>query len=398
MATIILKSGRDKSVRHRHPWIFSGAVQEIRGEAADGDVVEVADTGGNWLARGYYNSRSQIVARLLTWDERESIDKEFFARRLHQAIEARRFLLYDPQTNAFRLIFSEADRLPGLVVDRYGEFLVVQCDTLGIERWKEAIFNALDEILHPDGIFERSDTESRQAHEGLSPSVGVRRGEEPPPLITIYERGLRLKVDIRQGHKTGFYLDQRDNRIRAARFCAGKEVLDAFSYTGGFAAHALAAGAKRITLIDSSAASLQLANENLIPTGLQGGIEILNGNVFQMLRELHRIGRRYDVVILDPPKLAPMQGTVPRACRGYKDLNLNALKLLRPGGILITFSCSGLIDSLLFQKVIFGATVDAGRDVQILYRLTQSPDHPILLSCPESDYLKGLICQVLPSM
>ncbi|MCC6442731.1 MAG: class I SAM-dependent rRNA methyltransferase [Armatimonadetes bacterium] len=395
MARVLLKPKRDKSVKNRHPWIFSGAVQEVRGEVSDGDIVEVADSGNNWLARGYYNSRSQIVVRLLTWDDSDRLDAAFFRKRVREAVERRRDLLYDPQTNAFRLVFSEADRLPGLVADLYGDFVIVQCDTLGIERWKDAVLDTLMETLSPRGVFERSDTESRHSHEGLAPSVGLRRGKEPPPLVSVRERGIAFDVDIRQGQKTGFYLDQRENRIRAARFCAGKDVLDAFAYTGGFAAHALAAGAARITLIDSSESSLSLAERNLARIQTQGKTDYLHGNVFQALRDLGQRRRRYDVVILDPPKLAPAQGAVERAARGYKDLNLHALRLLRPGGILVTFSCSGLVDAALFQKVVFGASADTGRAVQILYRLSQSPDHPVLLFCPESEYLKGLICRAI---
>jgi 23S rRNA (cytosine1962-C5)-methyltransferase len=405
---VTLKPGRERSVLNRHPWLFSGAIAEAR--CQPGEVADVYAADGRWLARGYYNPRSQIRVRLLTWDPEEAIDADFWRRRLAQAIEGRRRLPNWPST-ALRLVNAEADGLPGLVADLYVDaegseraVLVFQSLTLGIEVRRAELLSLLAEAVTPEAlpslgrweqlaIYERSDADVRRL-EGLRSRVGPADGEEPSP-VTIREDGLLFEVDVRAGHKTGLYLDQSANRIRVARYCAGAEVLNAFAYTGGFGVHALRAGATRVVDVDTSAAALEAGRRNVERNGLAAtGREEIEGDVFQVLRRFRDEGRRFDVVILDPPKFAQSTQQVQAACRGYKDINLLGLGLLRPGGILATFSCSGLVSVDLFQKVVFGASVDARREVQVLEPFSQGPDHPISLTFPESQYLKGFLCRV----
>jgi 23S rRNA (cytosine1962-C5)-methyltransferase len=387
-----LKPGRDKSVLRRHPWVFSGAVARAEGEPLPGDLVDVRGAGGAFLGRGYYNPASNIVVRLLTWDE-EEVGPAFWRRRLAAAIARRERLAADPATTAYRLVYAESDGLPGLIVDRYGEWLVFQSLTLGMDALKGTLVAALAEVAAPRGIYERSDADVR-AQEGLDPAAGLLHGEEPPERIEILENGLRYLVDVRTGHKTGAYLDQRENRRRAAPYCAGAEVLNAFSYTGGFGVYAAAAGARRVTNLDSSADALRLAEENLALNGAGAEVESIAGDAFQVLRRFRDQGRTFDVIVLDPPKFAFSRGQIDSATRGYKDINLLSMRLLRPGGTLCTFSCSGVVSEDLFQKVVFGASLDAGREVRILERLAQGTDHPVLLTFPEAAYLKGFVCRV----
>jgi 23S rRNA (cytosine1962-C5)-methyltransferase len=392
-ATVILKRSREKPVRNRHPWVFSGAIAQIEGEAEDGDLVRVVDHRGRYLATGYLNRRSQIAVRLLTWAERrdadEEIDTAFWRCRLERAIAGRQSI---QGTNAMRLVYAEADGLPGLIVDRYADWLVVQSLTLGIARRRDEMVALLADIVQPAGIYARDDADVR-LHEGLPLETGAVWGEEPPDRIEIEEQGHQFAVDVKGGHKTGFYLDQRENRLRAAAYCQGTDVLDAFAYTGAFAVYAAAAGASSVLSVDSSIPALEVAEENVALNGLAPQ-EMLAGDVFQVLRDYRDLGHRYDVVVLDPPKLATSQAAVRDASRGYKDLNLSAMQLLRPGGVLVTFSCSGRVSADLFQKIVFGASADAGRDVQIIEWLAQARDHPVLLTFPESWYLKGFICRV----
>jgi 23S rRNA (cytosine1962-C5)-methyltransferase len=392
--TVSLKRKRAKPILQRHPWIFSGAIERIEGNPTDGDVVEVRDAGNNWLARGYLNRRSQIAVRLLTWREDEAVDGAFWRRRLEQAIVARQSLINDPATTAYRLAHAESDYLPGLVVDRYGEWLVVQLLTLGVEHRRGGIVAALVDLLAPQGIYERSDADVREK-EGLEQRTGSLWGEEPPPLIEVLEHSHRFLVDVRQGHKTGFYLDQRENRVRLPAFCEGAEVLDAFAYTGAFGVYAAAGGAKSITLVDSSAAALELARQNFALNSFEhGNVEYVEGDVFSVLRSYRAQERHFDVVALDPPKFAHSGRDVKRAARAYKDINLLAFQLLRPGGVLFTCSCSGAISADLFQKIVFGAAVDAEQEVQIIGYLAQGADHPVALTFPEGAYLKGLIVRL----
>ena len=393
-ARVILKPGREKPVRQRHHWIFGGAIARIDDEAADGAVVDVLADDGSFLARGTINRRSQIVVRLLTWDETENVDEAFWRGRLERAIATR-----PAGSTTGRLVSAENDGLPGLVVDRYGDWLVLQSLTLGIETHKSIIVQALAELTGAQGIYERSDADVREK-EGLASSTGLLFGAEPPPLIEITEqadkgRVLRFEVDVRRGHKTGFYLDQSVNRRRVAPWCRGGEVLNLFAFTGAFAVHALAAGAARVLNVDSSADALRQARRNLELNKFTAADEdFIEGNVFKILRRFRNDERKFDAIICDPPKLVFSAAQIDRATRAYKDLNLVAMQILKPGGILATFSCSGMVSPDLFQKVIFGAALDARRDVQIIEKLGHPPDHPILLSFPEGEYLKGLLCRV----
>jgi 23S rRNA (cytosine1962-C5)-methyltransferase len=367
-------------------------MKRIEGHGQDGDVVQVVDDQGQYLATGYLNRRSQIVVRLLTWDAEEQVDAGFWRRRLARAIAGRQHLASNPATNAYRLVHSESDGLPGLVVDRYGDWLVMQCLTLGMACRRDEIVSALADLLNPVGIYARDDAQVRRK-EGLPLECGPLWAAEPPDRVEILEHGHRFFVDLRGGHKTGFYLDQRENRLRTAHYCAGLEVLNVFAYSGGFGVYAGRAGAQAVINVDTSVEGLALAKENLALNGCAPQ-EMVIGDAFQVLRHYREEGRTFDLAILDPPKFASSQAQVKGATRGYKDVNMLAMRILRPGGLLITFSCSGLVSADLFQKIVFGASVDAGRDVQILERLAQGPDHPVLLTFPESAYLKGFVCRV----
>lgn len=395
-ATVYLHPGKEKPVLGGHPWIFSGAIARVEGTPRDGNIVDVADARGRWLARGYYNSKSQIVVRLLTWDADEAVDEAFWRRRLTAAAAVREALSLTSVTNAYRLIHAESDRLPGLVVDRYGDWLVVQFLTLGVEARRELLLRLLVEQFAPAGIVERSDVSVRR-QEGLPLRSGILWGEAPPAGLMVEEHGLRFAVDLLGGQKTGFYLDQRENRRIVSAYARNRRVLNAFSFTGAFGVYALAAGAEHVTNVDSSFEALTQAEANLRLNGLDPDrqADAICGDVFQVLRDMRNRGERYDLVILDPPKFARSKAELDGAARGYKDINLLGLQLLNPGGILATFSCSGLVTADLFQKIVYGASVDAGRPVQVLARLGQGPDHPLLLSFPEGEYLKGLLCRVM---
>jgi 23S rRNA (cytosine1962-C5)-methyltransferase len=394
MASVILKPGREKPVLNRHPWIFSGAIRQVQGDPEPGSIVEVRAHDGRFLGQGYINPASQIVVRMLTWDTRP-VDREFWRRRLQRAIAMRQEVIEQDTTTAYRLVNAESDGLPGLVVDRYNDFLVIQVLTLGIERHRQVLVELLEELLEPRGIVERSDVEVRTL-EGLPTRVAVLAGEPPPETVEIVEHGLRFLVDLMAGHKTGFYLDQRDNRRRIGEYAGGREVLNAFAYTGGFGVYAAAAGARHVVHVETSEEALALAQQNVALNGLPAaGHEYVPEDVFQVLRRYRDTGREFDVVVLDPPKFARTKAQVEAACRGYKDINWLALRILRRGGVLFTFSCSGLVSAELFQKVVFAAATDAGRQVQVLGRMTQASDHPFLLSFPEGEYLKGLICRVV---
>lgn len=418
MARVILKKGRATPVIRRHPWVFSGAIGGIEGDPEDGEVIEVYDAGGNWLARGYLNRRSQITVRLLTWVEDEGVCGAFWRQRLERAIGARRALAQDPATTAYRLVHAESDYLPGLIVDRYGDWLVLQFLTLGVDERRAEIVQLLADLLAPRGIYERSDVDVREK-EGLEPRTGLLWGDALPNQIEILENGHRFLVNVREGHKTGFYLDQRENRARLTALCEacgrGIDVLDLFAYTGAFAVYAAAAGASEITLVDTSDPALNLARENhglngigradgpqrATITGEQPSpgsgsthMDYLTGDAFTLLRAFRAEKRQFDVIVLDPPKFAATKRQVERASRAYKDINLLAFQLLRPGGLLFTFSCSGRVSPDLFQKIVFGALADTNREAQIIGRLAQSADHPVALTFPEGSYLKGLICRV----
>ncbi len=395
MPVVRLKKNRERTMLHRHPWVFSGAVQSVEGDPAAGDVVTVVDSAGIFLARGYYNGRSSIRVRVLEWGEDRAIDESWWRERITAAVERRASLAAAEQTDAYRLVHAEADFLPGLVVDRYGDYVVVQFLTAGVERVRDIIIDALSDVLNPAAVFDRSDDKTREK-EGLKPSTGVLKGTPPEGPLNIVENGLRFLVDFNTGQKTGFYLDQRDNRRVVAGYAAGRRVLDAFSYTGAFSVYAGSAGAAALTLVESSVTAVELAGKNLelnrVPTD---NVEIIRGDVFERLRAFRDEGRRFDLVILDPPKFARTKTQAEQALRGYKDINLSAMKILEPGGLLATFSCSGGVDAEAFGMAVSWAGLDAGRDVQILKKLGQPEDHPILATFAESEYLKGLVCRVL---
>jgi len=390
MHKLILKPGREKSLKRRHPWVFSGAVAKVQGQPGPGETVAIGSATGEFLAVAAYSPRSQIVARVWAWEDR-AIDGAFFSRRIERAVEQRRTVL-DTETDAMRLVHGESDGLPGVVADRYGDTVVLQLTSAGAERWREVIADALLEVSGASRIWERSDAEVR-ALEGLTPVIAALRGAREPTRIAISEQGLQFEIDLEHGHKTGFYLDQRDNRRRVRTLARGRDVLDGFCYSGGFALNALAGGAKSVTAVDSSADALALARGNAELNKLAQA-EWLEGDVFQLLRRFRDQGRNFDLVVLDPPKFAPTAAHAGKAARAYKDINLLAFKLLRPGGLLATFSCSGGVSADLFQKIIAGAALDAGADAQIIDRLGPGADHPVALNFPEGDYLKGLVCRV----
>jgi len=390
MKSLHLKPGRDKSVRRRHPWIFAGAVERVDGAPASGETVLVK-AAGQPLALAAWSPRSQIRARVWSFDCSARVDEEFFSARIRQAIALRDSLPAAKHTNALRLVHGESDGLPGLVVDRYADVLVAQFLAAGAEFWREAILDALAETTGCEAVFERSDAEVRKL-EGLEPRAGFARGDRQANRCPIVEHGLHFRVDVEQGQKTGFFLDQRENRQRVRALAEGREVLDAFCYTGGFSVAALAGGARHVTAVESSAPALQVARENLAANAIdESRISLQQADVFAFQRQLRDAGRGFDLVVLDPPKFAPGAAQAKNAARAYKDINLLALKLLRPGGLLATFSCSGGVPAELFQSIVAGAAVDAGVDAKILERFGAAADHPVALNFPEGDYLKGLL-------
>ncbi len=388
---VILNAGREKSLLRRHPWIFSGGINRVEGEPASGLTVDLLSSDKKFLARASYSPNSQIRARVWTFED-EVVDKEFFRKKIRTALALRSTPHFISNADSYRLIYAESDNIPGLIVDRYNDVLVLQSLTAGAEYWKETFADLLLEETGLTTIYERSDADVREL-EGLEPKVGLLRGTNPQLPITITENDLQFKVNPAEGHKTGFYLDQRQNRLRVRELAKDKDVLDCFSYTGGFSVNALAGGAKSVLSVDSSADALVLCKENIALNNLPADRHnILEGDVFQLLRKFRDEARSFDIIILDPPKFAPTAAHAEKATRAYKDINLLAFKLLRPGGILVTFSCSGGIDSGLFQKIVAGAALDANVDAQIVEHLSQGADHPVSLHFPEGAYLKGLIC------
>jgi len=388
---IILNSGREKSLLRRQPWIFASAIRSVDMEIVPGATVDLLSSEGKFLARASYSPISQIRARVWTFED-ESVDKDFFRRKIQTAIELRRMSRVENHTNAYRLLHAESDGMPGFVVDQYKDMLVLQSTTAGSDFWKEIIADVLVEETGIQNIYERSDVDVREL-EGLKPITGVLRGTSTDPQLQITEYNLKFNVDIQHGHKTGFYLDQCANRQRVGDFAKDRDVLNCFCYTGGFSIHALANGAKSVLSVDSSADALALLEENIalnrVPADRHTSIE---GDVFQLLRKFRDENRSFDMIILDPPKFAPTAAHAEKASRAYKDINLLAFKLLRHGGVLFTYSCSGGIDAALFQKIVASAALDAGVDARIIEHLSQGSDHPVSLHFPEGAYLKGLVC------
>lgn len=389
-----LNPGREKSLLRRHVWIFSGAVADYPGEAAPGETVEVFDSKNNFLARAAYSPDSQLIARVWTFDRDEQIDEAFFARRIKAAVEYRHFLKLDDPKGGCRLINSEADGLPGLVVDRYAGVLVIQITSAGIEFHRDTIVKLLAEITGAASIYERSDVSVR-AKEGLAERSGLLYGAQPPNPVIIEENGARFAVDVRHGQKSGFYFDQRCARAAVAAYADGRTVLNAFSYTGAFAVSALLAGAGHVINIDSSAPALKQAAHNLEMNKIKPErYENRTADVFTELRRLVEEGRKFDLVILDPPKFIESQKALVRGCRAYQDIARLGYRLLNPGGLLFNFSCSGLMMPELFQKITADAALDAGVRARLVRHLEQAPDHPVSLAVPEGFYLKGLVTRI----
>ncbi|MBL8483263.1 MAG: class I SAM-dependent methyltransferase [Rhodocyclaceae bacterium] len=393
-ATITLQPGREKSVLRRHPWLFETSIAHFNGRARAGDTVDVLAADGRRLGRAAWSPRSQIRARMWHFDPVTPIDDAFFRARVAAAWTRRGALGLVP-AHGLRVLHAESDGLPGVIADAYGDTVVLQLTSAGADKWRAAIVSALLRATGCARVYERSDSDVRGL-EGLAPECGWRAGQAGDGPLEIVEHGLRMEVDIQSGHKTGFYLDQRDNRALTARLAAGRRVLNCFCYTGGFSLAALAGGASEVLSIDSSGPALQQAQRNLAlnPALPAARAEWLEADVFTALRDLRKAGRRFDLIVLDPPKFAPSASHAASAARAYKDINLNALRLLEPGGLLLTYSCSGGIGVELFQKIVAGAALDAGVDGRVLARLGPGPDHPVGLAFPEGEYLKGLLCQI----
>lgn len=396
MAQLILLPGKERSAfKQHHPWLFAGSVGRLEGRARSGDTVEVLADNLRPLGRAAYSPQSQIRARFWTFDPEESVDDAFFKRRIAAAVARRQALPELKGQQGLRLIHAESDGLPGIVADQYGDTVVVQLTSAGADKWRKAIVAGLVKATGCARIYERSDSDVRGL-EGLEPTVGWLHGEPAAGGLSIDENGVQLAVDVVGGHKTGFYLDQRDNRAWLRSVAAGKEILNCFCYTGGFSLQALAGGAAHVLSIDSSGPALAQARANLAlnPQLPAERAEWMEADVFQALRDFRKAGRTFDLIVLDPPKFAPSAAHADRAARAYKDINLLGFRLLKPGGLLMTYSCSGGIGLELFQKIVAGAALDAGRDARIVRRLSGTADHPVALNFPEGEYLKGLLVQV----
>ena len=390
--TLTLKTGREKSLLRRHPWIFSGAVQSLSAEIGSGETVRIVSSTGEFLGKAAFSPNSQIRARIWTWQD-EPVDEAFLRQRLSVALAARKSQPGLTDTNSMRLVHAESDGLPGLIVDQYGDVLVMQTLSAGIEPWRETIADLLLEMTDVEAIYERADADVREL-EGLPTRKDWLRSQAETPVL-ISENDLQFLVDVEEGHKTGFYLDQRASRALVRSVANDREVLDCFSFTGGFTLNTLQGGANHVTSVDSSISALNLAKRNLELNELsEDKVEFVQADVFNYLRTMRDSRRQFDMVILDPPKFAPTRAHADKASRGYKDINLLALKLLRPGGLLVTFSCSGGIDADLFQKIVAGAALDADVNASIEQRMAQDVDHPVALNFPEGNYLKGLVCRV----
>jgi 23S rRNA (cytosine1962-C5)-methyltransferase len=394
MVEIKLKKGKEKAVLQRHPWVFSGALDKIKGKPENGDVVKVVNANNDFLAYGYFNDQSRVAIRLLEWNENISIDEAWYTQKINTAITSRTHLL-TKDTNTYRLIFSEADFLPGLIVDKYADFLSVQILSTGIEKAKSILIQILVKTLQPKGIFDRSDATAR-THEGITAENGLLWGETPSAFIAVKENGISYHINIAEGQKSGFYCDQRNNRQILATYAKDKNVLDCFSYSGGFSLNALKQGANEVTSVDSSALAIETLKQNIELNKFKSKKHIaIQSDVNKQLRVFKEEGKKFDIVILDPPKYAPSRSALDRAARAYKDLNRLGLLLLEPGGLLATFSCSGAVDIDTFKQIIAWAALDAGKEVQVIKQFSQPEDHPVRLSFPEGEYLKGLLVRVL---
>jgi len=394
MIEVVLKKGKEKAVLHRHPWVFSGAIEKVKGKPANGDVVKLVDAKGAFMAYGFYNDQSRVALRLLEWDETVEIDEQWFRNKVAVAVQSRSEVLVDGVNNTCRLIFSESDYLPGLIVDKYANHLAVQVLTSGIEKMMPCIIDELNSILKPESIFDKSDATSR-GHEGLQTQNIVLAGTHPPDRVEVIENGIKYNINIAEGQKSGFYCDQRDNRKIVAAHAKGKKVLDCFSYTGGFTLNALQNQATAVMSVDSSALAVETLKENVLLNGFDADkVTTITSDVNKQLRKLREDGELFDIVILDPPKYAPSRSALDKASRAYKDLNRLGMLLLNKGGLLATYSCSGAMNMETFKQVLAWAALDAGKQVQFINQLCQPEDHPVRSSFPEGEYLKGLLCRV----
>jgi len=393
-ARIYLNIGREKSLLRKHPWIFSKAVNKIKGKPMLGDTIDIFDNKGNWLAKGAYSPESQIRVRVWSFDQEEHIDRTFFLKKLQQAQSRRDWFIEQGNLTGYRLIAGESDGLPGITIDKYDNFIVCQLLSAGAEFQRYTLIDCLTELYPNCHIYERSDVDVRKK-EGLEPVIGWLTEPQQSTECTIEEYGLKINVDVATGHKTGFYLDQRESRRIAGKYAKGKSVLNCFSYTGTFALHCAANDAKEVINVDVSQPALDMAKHNLALNNLEDkNVSFIKEDVFQLLRRYRAEKRTFDMIILDPPKFVDSKAQLTRACRGYKDINMLAMQLLNPNGLLLTFSCSGLMESSLFQKVVADAALDAGKSAFFVDRLHQAPDHPVSSNYPEGYYLKGLVCQV----
>lgn len=394
MIKIKIKASAYKSIENRHPWLFTGAIYMEKQTPVNGEQVMIVDESGNFLCYGTFSLNSKIAVRIWSFNEKDPISYELIEKRISEALEKRKLNPLLVEGNSQRIIFSESDMLPGLIVDKIDSWLVCQFSSAGTIYFKDEIIKALRQNIECDGIYERSDSDIMQK-EGVETSTGVLFGSEPPDFLSVKENGLKYKVDIKGGHKTGFYLDQRVNRLAVAKYTKGKNVLDCFSYSGGFALNSLRAGAAKVTCVDSSCDALEIFKNNILSNNLDGSkVEIIEAKVGEQLRKFRDSRRFFDVIILDPPKFINDRKNLESGMRAYKDINLLAIKLLNKNGILATFSCSQSMQDYLFKQMLAYAAKDSGRDVQIIETLLQSPDHPILTSFPESEYLKGVIAIV----
>jgi 23S rRNA (cytosine1962-C5)-methyltransferase len=395
MVDVILKKGKEKAALQRHPWIFSGALDQVKGSPANGEVVKVLAADKEFLAYGYFNDKSRVAVRMLEWNESKTIDRDWYQQKIRTAIASRAHVLQNNDTNTCRLVFSEADFLPGLIVDRYADFLSLQILSAGIEQVKEEIISILREELSPKGIFDKSDATAR-THEDLEVNNGLLWGENPPEYLEVKENGILYHINIAGGQKSGFYCDQRDNRQILAAYVKGKTVLDCFSYSGGFSLNSLKQGASHVTSVDSSAPALETLQQNIGLNDFETSRNtVIQSDVNKQLRVFKEEGKKFDIIVLDPPKYAPSRSAVDRAARAYKDLNRLGMGLLESGGLLATFSCSGAVDIETFKQIIAWAALDAGKEIQIVKQFSQPEDHPVRISFPEGEYLKGLLLRVL---
>lgn len=392
---VFLKPKRAQPFYARHPWVFAGAIVRVEGTPADGAEVDLRSSAGNFVARGLYNSQSKIRVRLYGWDENEPLDREFFSRRLDRAIALRHEVLHlnTGSDAGYRVVFSESDQLSGMVADRYGDWLTVQFTSLALAERRVMMAELLQEKLGVRGVYLRTERGIGQL-EGVELHDGLLAGETPPAEVILTEHhGLRFAVNLTEGQKTGYYLDQRDNRAAVMRLSAGRRVLDAFCYTGGFGIYAAKGGASEVLSVDASESALQLAERNAVLNGL-GQITRHHADVFHYLGDLAASGRKFDLIVLDPPKFARNRAAIPKALQGYRKLHQQAMRLLNRDGVLVSCCCTGLITAEMLEEIIAQVAIDSRRDLQILERRGPSPDHPISASCRETGYLKCLISRV----